>query len=685
MLTALLSLFLFNNGWSFHLGDAASMSEDFAHGTQYFTHMAKYRSWSGIDATSLEFAQDSSWTTVNLPHDWVVDLPYSSEASHSHGYKCIGWKYPQNSVGWYRKEFEVPASDKGKVVTVEFEGIFRSSEIYINGVYIGHERSGYASRWYDLSDYLRYGERNVIAVRVDASLEEGWYYEGAGIYRNVWLRVSDGPVAIRPHSLRINGTEVGCDYVCMPGIDRGSISSRVRWFDATGREVARLTRPWSLEDPYLYTVQVDIYYNGELSDSVSEKYGVRTTSFDPEQGFLLNGSKVFLKGANVHLDAAGVGVGVPDELWRWRIARLKEFGFNAIRTAHNPASPSMLRVCDEMGVLVLEEVRQYGAYPEALELLRNMIERDRNHPCVIAWGMGNEEWGVQGDGTAVTRRAVEYAHELDPLRPTTYGNSGGEYLIDDEVDVPGYNYIRQNRVDQDHAAHPSRSAIGTEETTGGGVRGARGEFDIDYVATGYQFYVERPWTAGLFFWTGFDYRGEPNPKVWPNTGSLFGLLDYCGYPKEEMWELRGLWSGETKRELKAARQSEDPNYRLRHFSRRPFVPRPVVSGNKSVVLQAHKPELQRDGQDVIVVDVFSEAASLEVSVEGAELLGWGNGDPQFQHVERPAPGRADGSSARNPQTLTIYPFVGRAQVIIRSIEGSSCPVTLTVGSASLNF
>ena len=666
MLAALLSLFLLNNGWSFHLGDANSMQADFGHGTQYFTHMAKAGAWDAIDATSLDFVEDSSWVSVNLPHDWVVDLPFSGEASHSHGYKCVGWNYPQNSIGWYRKEFEVPEGDKGKVITVEFEGIFRSGEVYINGYYVGHEPSGYASRWYDLSDYLNYGGRNVIVVRVDASLEEGWYYEGAGIYRNVWLRVSDGPAAVKPHSLRINGTEVDCDYVLMPGSDPEAINRKVSWFDASGREVKRLTRQWSLEDPYLYTVKVDIYYKGELSDSITEKYGVRTAVFDPEQGFLLNGSKVFLKGANVHLDAAGVGVGVPDELWRWRIARLKEFGFNAIRTAHNPASPSMLRICDEMGVLVLEEARQFGSHPEALELIRNMIDRDRNHPCVIAWGIGNEEWGGRPVGGPVARRVVDYVHSLDPSRPTTYGNSGGEYMIDDEVDVPGYNYIRQNRVDQDHSEHPQRSAIGTEETTGGGVRGARGEFDIDFVATGYQFYRERPWAAGLFFWTGFDYRGEPYPKAWPNTGSLFGLMDYCGYPKEEMWELRGLWSGETKRELKAARKAEEPKLR-----------------NGQVILKPHKTSLQRDGQDVIVIDVFSLAAELEVSVEGAELLGWGNGDPQFRHIERP--GRASGTPARDPQTLTIYPFVGRAQLIVRSIEGSAGPVSVSVGPVSLNF
>ena len=606
ILSAILSLLLsagvsLNLGWHFHLGDASSMEADFGHGTQYFSHMAKAGAWSGVDPTSPAFVEDSTWQAVTLPHDWVVDLPFSAEASHSHGYKCIGWKYPGNSVGWYRRELFFAEEDRGKTFTVEFEGIYRDSEIYFNGYYIGHEHSGYATREYDLTDYIRFGQKNLLAVRVDASLEEGWYYEGAGIYRNVYLWEGGKP----------------------------------------------------LEEPARPAYE-----------------------FSPEKGFLVGGEKVFLKGANIHQDAAGVGVAVPDELWRYRIGRLKEFGFNAIRTAHNPASPSLLRICDEMGIYVIEEVRQFGSYPEALGLLRNMIERDRHHKCIIAWSIGNEEWGARTDGGAIARRMVAYARELDPTRPTTYGNSGGEYMIGDEVDVPGYNYILQNHIDLDRLDHPGRSAIGTEETTGAGVRGARGDFDKDFVRLGYEFYSSRPWTAGVFFWTGFDYRGEPNPKAWPNTGSLFGLLDYCGYPKEEMWELRGLWSGESGRELRAARRAEEPRLR-----------------KGEVILKPHKTTLARDGQDIVVVDIFSEADSLEVSVFGAEFLGWGNGDPQFRHMERPAPRRAaigpdspagaSGDAARAPQSLTIFPFEGRAQLIVRSVEGSSDPVRVVIGPAEL--
>lgn len=661
LLLALIASILLNDGWSFHLGDASSMERDFGHGTQYFNHMAKMRSWSGTDPTSLDFTEDSTWRAVNLPHDWAVDLPYSAEASHSHGYKCIGWKYPENSVGWYRRSLDIP-SGEGRWF-VEFEGIYRDYEVYINGAYIGGERSGYASREYELTDYLRPGQPNLLAVRVDASLEEGWYYEGAGIYRDVRLRHT-GPAALEPYAMGMTPDQVGGDYSVMPGCDRASVSSRATFFDASGAEVSDLSHPWSPEDPYLYTVRIELLCDGVPSDVREYSYGVRSAVFDPEQGFLLNGSKYFLKGANIHQDAAGVGIGVPDEVWRYRIARLKEFGFNAIRTSHNPASPSLLRICDEMGMLVIEEVRQFGSYPEALGLMSNMIGRDRNHPCVVAWSIGNEEWASGAEGAAVARRMVALAHSLDPSRPTTYGNSGGEYAIDDEVDVPGYNYIRQNHIDQDHAEHPGRSAIGTEETTGAGVRSAsdyaparkRNSAGPDYIAEGYKFYSERPWTAGVFFWTGFDYRGEPNPQKWPNTGSLYGIFDYCGFPKAQAWELRGLWSLSPKTPQTSTKSRGSAQKR----------------GQTS--LAPHKNILKRDGQDVVVIDIVSDAPRLEVSVEGADLLGWGNGDPQFKYVERPL---------NSQEPFTIYLFAGRAQILIRSVKGLEDPVKVRVGSAEV--
>ncbi len=651
LLTVLLfGSILLNNDWTFALGNT-DPALDYGHNTEYFTTMAKIGSSDHNRGPAWPLFDDSGWQKVSLPHDWAVDLPYSGEASHSHGYKCLGWKYPSNSVGWYRKHIQIPEQDRGKQVFIEFEGIFRDSRIYCNGIYIGGEESGYASRTYDISDYLNYGGDNVIAVRCDATVEEGWFYEGAGIYRNVRLRIS-GPAAVKPYSVVLRDGKISFDYALAAGADRKEASYRVAYYDAAGKKVSRMTRPWSIDDPYLYRVELSLYYKGELSDVYSFRYGKRDICFDPDHGFILNGKKVFLKGANVHQDHAGVGAGIPDEVLRYRVMRLKEFGFNAIRGSHGPASPALLDICDSLGMLFIDENRQMGSSQEHLRLFENMIMRDVNHPCIIIWSIGNEEWGGRRVGPAVTRRMVEFAHSLDPTRPTTYGSSS-EYPINDYVDVPGYNYIVQNPVDEDHRKNPRRSAIGTEETTGCGTRGhnvtvpEKGWMaplkDTTNFRTGWEFYSSREWTAGLFYWTGFDYRGEPNPMSWPATGSQFGLFDYCGYPKEQAYHL---W-GEDKAQ--------------------PQLP-------SSATLTPSKALLKADGQDVVVIDVFSAEEELPVKVEGACLLGWGNGDPGFKEKERPS----DGSGS-----LVIKPFAGRAQVLVRSISGHNGKVSVTIGKTAL--
>ncbi len=571
-----------NNDWTFAMGNAASKELDYTHGTEYFTYICKAQSSNHSHAPIMPEFDDSSWQKVSLPHDWAVDLPYSPEASHSHGYKCIGWKYPENSVGWYRKHIEIPAEDKGKQFFIEFEGIYRDSEVFCNGFYLGGERSGYASSVYTLTPYLNYGGDNVIAVRCDASLEEGWYYEGAGIYRNVRLYKS-GPVSMKHYSLKISqkkadgsiwtvsdGTaDVYVDESCIDfdyiladaAVNRDKVTREIEIRDAEGRRVERAERRWSIDSPYLYTLTVRLFYDGKLSDVVTRRFGVRTLEFSPEKGLLLNGVAVKLRGANMHLDHAGVGVAVPDELWRYRISRLQEYGFNAIRTSHNCASVSMLDLCDEMGVLVIDENRQFGVNQEQLRQLRNMIDRDRNHPSVILWSVGNEEWAVEhGEkGVEIARRMSEAVHGMDRTRPSTYGNAGGPDLVKG-VDVFGYNYIVQNPVDEYHRLYPEKCVVGTEETSGAGTRGVYrtvpdkgwmvplNRIDtlgrVNVIEYGWKFYKARPWGLGLFYWTGFDYRGEPNPMKWPATGSQFGIFDYCGFPKDEAFYLKAAWKDE---------------------------------------------------------------------------------------------------------------------------------------------
>lgn len=865
-----------NNDWTFAMGNAASKELDYTHGTEYFTYICKVQSSNHSHAPIMPEFDDSSWQKVSLPHDWAVDLPYSPEASHSHGYKCIGWKYPENSVGWYRKHIEIPAEDKGKQFFIEFEGIYRDSEVFCNGFYLGGERSGYASSVYTLTPYLNYGGDNVIAVRCDASLEEGWYYEGAGIYRNVRLYKS-GPVSMKHYSLKISqkkadgsvwtvsdGTaDVYVDESCIDfdyiladaSVSRDKVTREIEIRDAEGRRVERAERRWSIDSPYLYTLTVRLFYDGELSDVVTRRFGVRTLEFSPEKGLLLNGVAVKLRGANMHLDHAGVGVAVPDELWRYRISRLQEYGFNAIRTSHNCASVSMLDLCDEMGVLVIDENRQFGVNQEQLSQLRNMIDRDRNHPSVILWSVGNEEWAVEhGEkGVEIARRMSEAVHGMDRTRPSTYGNAGGPDLVKG-VDVFGYNYIVQNPVDEYHRLYPEKCAVGTEETSGAGTRGVYrtvpekgwmvplNRIDtlgrVNVIEYGWKFYKARPWGLGLFYWTGFDYRGEPNPMKWPATGSQFGIFDYCGFPKDEAFYLKAAWrdepsvhicgpyggevwvysncdevrlyesgkslgrrkmpqDGHLVWKVSAAGRAASPSGTATLASgtssgraavspgsgasaagsssgsvaslsgpgasaagsaagRAAVSPgsATLVSGTSSgraavspgsvssavtgltsdsaqdsstgsvavssaagtlasassaggaasssgpeasaatyravgyrsgrkvcedvfpavydkTKLVPSKTTLKADGQDVVVIDIYTPETEMEVKVENAVLLGWGNGDPGFKDVERPV-----------GNTMTIRPFNGCAQVIVRSLAASSSDASSSSDAAS---
>lgn len=747
---------LFNDDWKFTLGNA-DHRKDMTHGTDYFSYMTKIGYLTDPSSPIILSFDDSSWKNVTLPHDWVVDLPFSGQASHSHGYKTIGWKYPDTSVGWYRKHLFVPQSDKGKHITIEFEGIFRDSEVFCNGVYLGHEVSGYASKVYDLTEALNYGADNVIVVRCDASIEEGWFYEGAGIYRNVYLRKTD-PLSLEPYGLSVVSDFEGNDFshstirveasIVNYAVSHRGGEVKFTLYDDSGKVVASersyikdlsarkktlvgasfdLNSPhlWSPDDPYLYTLEMVVGQDVTLT-----KVGVRKIEFTHDNGLLVNGKRVQVKGCDLHLDHAGVGVAVPDELWRYRIKTLQKYGFNTIRSSHNPASPSMLDLCDEMGVLVIDENRLMGSSDEQLELLDRMIRRDRVHPCVILWSIGNEEWGLEWNpwGTPFAQVMTAAAHNSDPSRQTIYASSSGQEP-NYGVDVFGYNYIVQNPVMENYAKFPN-PAMGTEETTGSGTRGkyetvksegwmapinrtgvkADERYSaetLNVIERGWKFYAEHPQFAGLCYWTGFDYRGEPNPMSWPATGSQFGILDYCGFPKDEAFYLKSWWTGDPlvhicgpydgevwiysncdKVQLLADGKSLGVKAMPKngHLVWKVSDKTKVFTANgivgKRTVVKDRFPEmvsgtsftlskntLDRDGQDVVVIDILSDKETLDVSVKGAELLGWGNGNPGFKEVERPLEGNA----------LKITTFGSRAQVLIRSVKDENGTVEVVIG------
>ncbi len=734
-----------NKDWTFHLGDGSSMQRDFTHGTEYFTYRAKAVGQSKGPA-SVEF-EDAAWAHVTLPYDWVPVLPYGYKASHSHGYKQVGWKYPQNSIGWYRKHFSISKKDEGKAISIRFDGIFRNAQVFCNGFYLGTEPSGYASQEYNVSEYLNYGGDNVIAVRCDALTEEGWYYEGAGIYRDVWLIKKDAHKQINnvfytwKNGVIHIQVEATCDY-------RNTLYDREGNMVAEGKEMLTLSSPhlWSTDDPYLYTLKTTTI-GGE--DAIMTKVGLRTLTFDAKEGVKLNGEPFKFKGVNLHLDHAGVGTAVPKELWIYRINKLREIGVNAIRWSHNPASDVALDVCDSLGILCIDENRLMGTNREHLDLLKRMIVDHRNHPSVALWSIGNEEWWIEGNekGEKIARTMIDYARTIDDSRLYTYGCSGGFGVVK-QVDIHGYNYIVQNDVENRRKAYPDWVVIGTEETSGCGTRNVyhtdsvkgwmksinikgeeRSNGEKNVIERGWKFYRDNIWAGGVFWWTGIDYRGEPNPMVWPATGSQFGILDYCCFPKDEAYYLKAAWTdkpvlhifphwnlkGQEGQEVEVwaytnmdeveliqdgkslGRQKAEKDSHL--VWKTTYQPGRLVAygyqnGKKvltervettgpaeKISVATSKKTLRQDGEDIVVVDITlldkkgryvpDACDKIFVAVRGhGEILGWGNGDPGFKAEER--------LLGPDKRETSFNAFMGNAQVIIRSLDSERKAVMPTV-------
>jgi beta-galactosidase len=547
---------LMDFGWRFAYGHAFDAGKDFNHATGYFSYFAKAGFGDGPAAKDFD---DRAWRMLDLPHDWAVELPFDANASYSHGYKPIGRNFPETSIGWYRRTFTVPQSDLGRRISIEFDGIHRNSSVWVNGFFLGEEHSGYSGSQYDITDYLQYGGENVIAVRVDATIEEGWYYEGAGIYRHVWLKkTSPLHVALYGTFVTTDIVENSADITARATITNEGIRTENFYIaqiivNANGETIARgelvpltlepgsssessslihIEYPllWSLEKPYLYTLVTTLGSGSDVIDRYETPFGIRTVRFDPREGFFLNGKHVYLKGTNNHQDHAGVGTAVPDLLQEYRIKRLKEMGCNAYRCSHNPPTPELLDACDRLGMLVIDENRLMGSNAEHLDLLKRLIMRDRNHPSVIIWSIGNEEWAMERNNTGVRVASTmqTLVKHLDSTRQVTYANSGWGLGISDVQDVIGFNYIFNGDIDKQSTDFPNQPRIGTEETTS---RGTRGIYENDTanahmmatdrkpagrsIEEGFKFYTARPFLSGLFFWTGFDYRGEPSPFGWP--------------------------------------------------------------------------------------------------------------------------------------------------------------------------
>jgi beta-galactosidase len=583
----------FDFNWMFHKGDIA---------IKYTFRAAKLGGLTDINVKVVsdekvidytnknklsEFKPDD-WQKVDLPHDWLIEETFVND--NLLGSQPAATGYLPTGIGFYRKEFELPETDKGKKISIEFDGIFRNSTVWVNGHLMGNHQSGYTPSNYDLTDVLRFGkEGNVILVRVDARTFEGWWYEGCGIYRHTWLIKTDklhvgrfGTYITTPVVSDLKAdidikTTLKNEYKTAKNItlvskitDNKNIVIDTRFttqsmgplsqIEITQKGLIQKPLLWSPETPNLYKVITEVSENGIIVDTYETTFGVRTIEINTN-GFFLNGKLYPIKGTANHQDFAGMGVALPDKINEYKIKLLKEMGSNGYRPAHNPPTPEVLDACDRLGLLVLDENRILSSTEDNLKDLETLIYRDRNHPSVFMWCMENEE-PIQGTeiGARMMEKMVETTHIIDPTRPVTAAmnhgwNSGG---YSDVLDIVGYNYgDKRSQYINDRQKFPQRKMFITECTS---FVSTRGEYEINkekgYVSNigsytptwgpepgkDWEQLVLYPYMGGLFVWTGFDYRGEPTPYLWPCVSSHFGIMDLCGFPKDGYFAYKAAWT-----------------------------------------------------------------------------------------------------------------------------------------------
>ncbi|HEY0777851.1 MAG TPA: beta-galactosidase GalA, partial [Gemmatirosa sp.] len=598
--------------------------------------------------------------------------------------------------------------------------------------------SGYAPFRFDITDVANVGGPNVLVVHVDATEHEGWFYEGAGIYRHVWLvkthpvhvpqwgtyvtcEVAGGAADVRVVTEVANQTDAltACRVVSTIVDAAGRTVARadldaVRvppWTDVDREQRLRIASPalWSPDAPNRYTLVTTLEVGGATVDRYETPFGVRTIRFDAAQGFFLNGRRVEIKGTCNHQDHAGVGAALPDRLHAFRVERLKQMGVNAYRTSHNPPAPELLDACDRLGMMVLDETRLFSSGDEGVSQLERMLRRDRNRACVIAWSIANEE---PSQGTALGLRVAEsmkrVVRRLDPTRPVTAAmDQAWGTGFTPVLDVVGFNY-RAPQTDAFHQTHPAMPIWGTEQGSTVSTRGIyandaeRGyvsAYDVNapwWASTAeawYEHFAVRPWLAGGFIWTGFDYRGEPTPYAWPCISSHFGALDTCGNAKDNFYYYQAQWidrpvlhlfphwnwAGKEGQAIgvwchtnldrvelllngRSLGTRDVPRYGHAAW-KVPYAPgtleargfrggaqvladrRQTTGPAARVVLEADRHEIAADGEDVVVVTarvVDAEGRTVPTAADGLEfrtsgpgrLLGVGNGDPSSHESDR---------------------------------------------------
>jgi beta-galactosidase len=719
--------FLFDPQWRFYLGEPDSNPAGAPKDEFQLAHLLP------TPGPASPGFDDSAWRVVDLPHDWAVEGAFDAQAEPNHGSRPTG-------VGWYRKSFNLAEDERGKRIYLEFDGAFRDSIVWINGYLVGRQPSGYTSFHYDVSDLLNFDGTNLVAVRLDATQFEGWWYEGAGLYRHVWL-LKVSPVHVVPWGVFVhaqpaaagpawdvtietelaNQSDQACDCTIVSTIQdaAGNVVAtvQVKQSLASGarppavKQTAQIPVPqlWSLEEPTLYQMKTELRCGDANVDSCETSFGLRTIRFDAQEGFFLNEKPVKLKGTCNHQDHAGVGVAIPDRLYEYRIRRLQEMGCNAYRCSHNPPAPELLDACDRLGMLVMDETRHLDSSPQGLFELESLLRRDRNHPCIFLWSLGNEEPIQKTDaGGRIAASLKRLVHRLDPTRQVTQAMNGGwGGLNSDVLDVQGFNYSIQE-YDPFHEKFPGKPCVVTESGSTVGTRGIYmadpqqgfvSAYDRNYLQwpasaeDTWRAAADRPFISGTFVWTGFDYRGEPTPYKWPCINSHFGILDTCGFPKDNFFYYQAWWSQHTVlhilphwnwpgsegkvidvwcfsncaevelflNDASLGRKAVPANSHLewpvpyaagvlaargyRDNQEVAYTERHTTGAPARLTLHPDRKTICADGEDVVVVNVSVEdehglvvpdAADLvHFSVEGgARILGVGNGNPSSHEADK---------------------------------------------------
>ena len=534
---------------------------------------------AGAEAPGLD---DAAWTDVQLPHDWSMTLPFLSPKEGGKG--SMG--FMQGGIGWYRKRFAVPSAWKGRRISLEFDGVYHRATVYVNGREVGFHPYGYTAFAYDVTDYLEPGRENVVAVKVDHSdCPTSRWYSGSGIYRHVWLNVTD-PVHVALWGTCVTTPSVNtaqatvCVHTTLANdgakAAQTTLSSEIR--DPSGRVVAKaaakaaldagseevlkqefiVTAPrlWDIDSPALYTLVTTVRKGGQVADRYETPFGIRDIRFDADKGFFLNGRSVKMKGGDVHQDAGSLGAAIPDRALERRVRLMKETGFNAIRCSHNPPAREFLDACDRLGMLVIDESFdkwKSGYYTQWYDEwwakdLAAMVLRDRNHPSVVLWSVGNEtreQGDMSGEGTKRLQALRAECERLDPSRKVAvttmpdYDRKFDNNGFNAAVEVVGYNY-QEPFYDSDHAQFPERIIYGSEVFP---YYSAGRELMREYIERNPWYdYAERDFIFGYFMWAAIDYWGESSG--WPSKGWPTGIYDVCMHEKPQAAFFRAVWKDE---------------------------------------------------------------------------------------------------------------------------------------------